>query len=63
MPVSLGLVTTSKVPPPKNSRILRNATDTEEPMTTCSRVVSVVSRDSTSPVRVISKNPGLSFRT
>jgi hypothetical protein len=57
--VSLGLVTNSITMPPMISSALRSAMETEEPTTTCSKVVSVVRRETTSPVRVISKKPGL----
>ena len=62
-PVSLALVTSSMIRPPTSSSKLRRAIDTEEPTTTCTRVVSVDSRDSTSPVRRVSKKPGLRVRT
>jgi len=39
--------------------ILRSATEAEEPITVCTRVVSAVRRESTSPVRVISKKAGV----
>ena len=38
---------------------LRAATDAEDPTTVWINVVSAVSRDSTSPVRVTSKNAGV----
>ena len=38
---------------------MRSATDAPEPMTDCRTVVSVVSRERTSPVRVVSKRAGL----
>ena len=41
---SLGLASTSSTMPPKNISTLRSAMDTEEPITVCSRVVSVVMR-------------------
>ena len=44
--------------PPTVSRMLRSAWVTVEPITVCTTVVSVVRRDSTSPVRVVSKKPG-----
>ena len=49
-PVSLGLVMNSSTSPPASVSTLRKATDTEEPITDSTSVVSVVSRDSTSPV-------------
>jgi len=45
--------------PPVNSSRLRRATEADEPTSVCSNVVSVVMRESTSPVRVSSKKPGL----
>ncbi len=54
-PVNFGLVIASMNRPPTSSRRLRSAKDTEEPITVCSSVVSVVMRVSTSPVRVVSK--------
>ncbi len=57
--VSFGLVMNSMTAPPMISSALRSAIETDEPTTTCSSVVSVVRRDTTSPVRVISKKPGL----
>jgi len=38
---------------------LRSPIDSDEPTTVCTRVVSAVSRESTSPVCVLSKNWGL----
>ena len=38
---------------------LRRPMESEEPTTVCTRVVSVVRRESTSPVCVVSKNCGL----
>ncbi len=52
--VSLRLVTAIMTTPPVNIRMLRSAIDAELPMIDWSRVVSVVRRDSTSPVGVIS---------
>ncbi len=57
--VSLGLVTNSMTRPPMNSRVLRKAREMLVPTTVWISVVSVVRRDSTSPVRVDSKNSGL----
>ena len=50
--VSLGLVTKSSTSPPASTRRLRSATETDEPITDRTSVVSVVSRDSTSPVMI-----------
>ena len=58
-PVSLGLVTASNTVPPTSSSALRNAIEAVAPTTTCSTVVSVVSRERISPVLVVSKNAGL----
>ena len=44
---------------PSDVTMLRSAKDADEPMTVCTSVVSVVRRDSTSPVCVVSKNSGL----
>ena len=63
MPASFGLVIINITVPPTNSSRLRSAIDTLEPTTVWIRVVSVVNRDSTSPVRVTSKNAGLRSST
>ena len=51
-PASLGAVQTISAIPPSRIRTLRSATETEDPITDSSSVVSVVMRDSTSPVRM-----------
>ena len=56
--VSLRLVSASITSPPMSSSRLRMAIDALDPMTVSSIVVSLVSREITSPVRVISKKPG-----
>ena len=56
-PVSTGLVTNSMTMPPSRLRALRSAMDADEPITVCKSVVSVVRRDKTSPVLVVSKKP------
>src|SRR4029077_2704185 len=56
--VSLTLVTNIKIKPPTNMTKLRAATDAEEPTTVWINVVSALRRESTSPVRVTSKNVG-----
>ena len=56
---SLGLVTNIIAKPPINVTALRAATEAEEPITVWISVVSAVSRDSTSPVRVTSKKDGV----
>ena len=61
--VSLGLVTAIMISAPIASTMLRSAKDSEEPTTVCTSVVSAVSLDSTSPVRVVSKNTGDSDST
>ncbi len=43
--------------------VLRRPIDRLEPTTVCTSVVSVVRRDSTSPVCVLSKNSGLCSTT
>ena len=57
-PVSLGLVTAKRASPPTTRRTLRRAWVTLAPITVWMTLVSVVRRDSTSPVRVTSKKPG-----
>ena len=59
-PVSVGLVTMSMALAPRNSSRLRSAEDACWPITVCSRVVSVVMRESSSPTLLISKKAGLS---
>ena len=49
--------------PPTNSSALRSAIEMLVPTTDWISVVSVVRRDSTSPLRVISKNCGLCVTT
>ncbi len=53
-PVSFGLVMASMISPPTSRSMLRRATEALEPTTDCRMVVSVVRRDRTSPVRVVS---------
>jgi hypothetical protein len=60
---SLGLVTNSITRPPANSNVLRSASEMLVPTTLWIKVVSVVRRDRTSPVWVVSKNPGLWLTT
>ena len=50
--VSFGLVKKSSASPPISVSTLRSATETDEPITESTSVVSVVSRDSTSPVMI-----------
>ena len=52
MPVSLGLTTNSSTVPPIRVRKLRRANDTEVVSRVSTRAMSVVRRDSTSPVRI-----------
>ena len=54
-PVSVGLVTTSMALAPRKSSRLRSADDACWPIIVCSRVVSVVTRESSSPTLLISK--------
>ena len=54
-----GLVTTSAISAPMPITVLRRPMLSDEPTTVCTSVVSVVRRDSTSPVLVLSKNSGL----
>ena len=62
MSASFQLTTNSITAAPDIIRRLRTNIDRPKPMTCCSRVVSVVRREITSPVRVASKNPGSSPR-
>ena len=55
---SLKLVTNIRASPPVSVTRLRIAIEAEDPTTVWIRVVSAVRRDSTSPVRVTSKNSG-----
>ena len=57
--ITSGLVQTSMARAPTPITALRRPIDSDEPTTVCTRVVSAVSRDSTSPVCVVSKNCGL----
>ena len=57
--IAAGFVTTSMPIAPTPSTALRRPIDRLEPTTVCTSVVSVVRRDSTSPVCVVSKNSGL----
>ncbi len=59
MDVRRGLVMNSITRPPMNSSVLRSASEMLVPTIAWISVVSVVRRDSTSPVRVVSKNSGL----
>ena len=58
MPASDGLVATSSASAPSSWMVERSVIDRFTPAIDCTSVVSVVSRDSTSPVRVTSKNVG-----
>jgi hypothetical protein len=58
-PDSTGLVTASIAKPPVSRKKLRNPRDRLVPTTVWINVVSVVSRDRTSPLCVVSKNCGL----
>ena len=60
---SLTLVMNSIARPPTNSSTFRNAIEMLVPTTDWISVVSVVSRDSTSPLCVVSKNCGLCVTT
>src|SRR5258708_40211659 len=60
---SFGLVTNIMVRLPTDISRLRSAKDAEEPTTVCTKVVSAVSRDKTSPVRTVSKKLGESDST
>ena len=63
MPASQALVTAIMIKPPSSVTALRNVIDKLTPAMDCTRLVSVVKRDSTSPLRVTSKNVGLSVMT
>ena len=53
-----GLVRISMTRPPTRLRLERSAMDRPAPEMLCTSVVSVVRRESTSPVRVTSKKAG-----
>ncbi len=57
--ITTGLVTISISIAPMPITVLRRPMLRLEPTTVCTSVVSVVRRDSTSPVCVVSKNSGL----
>ena len=57
--ITYGLVHTSMARAPTPITALRKPIDSDEPTTVCTRVVSAVRRDNTSPVWVVSKNCGL----
>ena len=57
--ITTGLVQISMPSAPVPITALRRPILSEEPTTVCTKVVSVVRRDSTSPVCVVSKNSGL----
>jgi len=61
--ITTGLVAISIAIAPMPSTALRRPIDRLEPTTVCTSVVSVVRRDSTSPVWVLSKNSGLCVTT
>ena len=56
--VSIGLVATSITSEPSSVNVERSVIEMPTPEIDCTSVVSAVSRDSTSPVRVTSKNVG-----
>ncbi len=57
-PVSQALVSAIINTPPASITVLRSAIDTLVPTKVCTKVVSAVSRDNTSPTRKVSKNSG-----
>ena len=59
MAMMRGLVHTSMASAPTPITALRSPIDSDEPTTVCTSVVSVVRRESTSPLCVVSKNCGL----
>ncbi|MNP67693.1 hypothetical protein D3C76_1635520 [compost metagenome] len=54
MLVNLGLVMNSSTMPPTTIKALRKNNDSDEPITDCSKVVSAVSRDWISELRLFS---------
>ncbi len=54
MPISWGLVSPNMTSPPARLRVERRMMDRFTPEMACTRVVSVVRRDRTSPTRVVS---------
>ncbi len=61
--VSLGLVTAIMRKAPMAMTMLRRAKEADEPTTVCTSVVSPVRRESSSPVRALSKNSADSAST
>ena len=61
--ITTGLVHTSMASAPRPSTALRRPSENDEPMTVCTKVVSAVRRESTSPVCVVSKKAGLCVST
>ena len=57
--ITQGLVTMSAISAPMPITVLRRPMLKDDPTTVCTSVVSVVRRESTSPVLVLSKNSGL----
>ena len=55
---SLAFVMKRSTTPPTNIRMFLSAIDTDEPITVCRSVVSVVIRDCISLGALVSKNPG-----
>ena len=51
-----GLVTISKIMPPKKSKIFLSATDTLDPITVCNKVVSVVTLKNRGVIYIYSNN-------
>ena len=61
--ISQGRIHTSMSKAPEPITALRKPMDSDEPTTVCTKVVSALSRDSTSPVWVVSKKEGLCCNT
>ena len=61
--ITYGCVTTSISSAPTPITRLRSPSEKDDPTTVCTTVVSVVRRDSTSPVWVCSKKAGLCSST
>ena len=61
--INIGLVQTSMAIAPRPMSRLRKPIENDEPTTVCTKVVSLVSRDNTSPDWVFSKKVGLCSST
>ena len=61
--MSTGLVHTNMISAPDPMTKLRKPMENDEPTTVCTKVVSLVRRESTSPDCVVSKKAGLCWST